>query len=158
MTMAGTSVYVPGALTSLRDSFAIYLDEAQSPKAARIHLAALDGLIRHLQEKGMPLGARAVRREHVEGYFGGRRKTAKPATLSFEFRALQQFWKWAPDTGVRVGEFVELHLADVEVRDRLALRHRPPRRQPALRRTSENDELEADDVLAARVDVSEQRT
>lgn len=43
----------------------------------------------------MPIAARAVRREHVESYLAARRETVKPATLSIEFRALQQFFRWA---------------------------------------------------------------
>jgi site-specific recombinase XerD len=85
------------ALSSLRDSFALHLSATRSEKTARIYLAALDALIRHLEAKAMPTGARAVRREHVESYFAERRETVKPTTLSVEFRALQQFWKWALD-------------------------------------------------------------
>ncbi len=92
-----TSTYAPDAIASLRDSFALHLGHVRSPKTARIYLAALDGLIRHLEANGMPTAARSVRREHVESYFGERRRTVKPATLSLEFRALQQFWKWALD-------------------------------------------------------------
>lgn len=85
------------ALSSLRDSFALHLSATRSEKTARIYLAALDALVRHLEAKGMPTGARAVRREHIESYFAERRETVKPTTLSVEFRALQQFWKWALD-------------------------------------------------------------
>lgn len=45
----------------------------------------------------MPTGARAIRREHVESYFAERRDQVKSTTLSVEFRAHQQFWKWALD-------------------------------------------------------------
>lgn len=83
------------ALSSLRDSFALHLSATRSEKTARIYLAALDALLRHLIDNGMPTGARAIRREHVESYFAERREQVKPATLSVEFRALQQFWKWA---------------------------------------------------------------
>ena len=51
------------ALSSLRDSFALHLSATRSEKTARIYLAALDALIRHLEAKAMPTGARAVRRE-----------------------------------------------------------------------------------------------
>jgi site-specific recombinase XerD len=85
------------ALSSRRDSFALHLSATRSEKTARIYLAALGALIRHLEAKAMPTGARAVRREHVESYFAERRETVKPTTLSVEFRALQQFWKWALD-------------------------------------------------------------
>jgi site-specific recombinase XerD len=85
------------ALSSLRDSFALHLSATRAEKTARIYLAALDALIKHLVAKGMPTGARAIRREHVESYFAKRREHVKPTTLSVEFRALQQFWRWALD-------------------------------------------------------------
>lgn len=92
MTVA---TYAPDALTSLRDSFALHLDATRAPKTARIYLDALDNLIRHLQAKGMPTGARGVRREHVESYLAARRNEVAPSTLSLEYRALQQFFRWA---------------------------------------------------------------
>ena len=91
------STYAPDALTSLRESFALHLDATRAVKTARIYLSALDALIRHLEAHGMPTGARSVKREHVESYIASRRDTVKPTTLSVEFRALQQFWRWALD-------------------------------------------------------------
>lgn len=90
-----TTAYAPDALTSLRDSFALHLDAGHAPKTRRIYLAALARLIEHLEANGMPTNARAVKREHVESYIAARRSTVKPTTLSLEFRALQQFWRWA---------------------------------------------------------------
>jgi site-specific recombinase XerD len=95
MAAISTSTYAPDALDTLRDSFALHLDATRADKTARIYLGALDALIRHLQAHGMPTGARGVKREHVESYFAGRRDAVKATTLSVEFRALQQFWKWA---------------------------------------------------------------
>src|SRR6186997_1424470 len=95
MGSAATSTYAPDALRSLRDSFSLHLDATRADKTARIYLAALDALILHLEASGMPTGARGVRREHVESYIATRRDAVKPTTLSVEFRALQQFWKWA---------------------------------------------------------------
>jgi site-specific recombinase XerD len=82
----------------------------------------------------MPTGARSVKREHVESYFARRRHQVKPTSLSVEFRALQQFWKWAveedevdrspmermqpprvPEAPVPV-----IPVADVELHERLA--------------------------------------
>jgi len=97
MTTVSTSAYVPDALHTLRESFALHLDATRADKTARIYLAALDALIAHLGAHGMPTGARSVKREHVESYFARRRDEVKPTTLSVEFRALQQFWKWALD-------------------------------------------------------------
>lgn len=90
-----TVAYAPDALHTLRDSFALHLSASRSDSTQRIYLNALDRLIAHLEANGMPTGARAVRREHVESFIASRRDTVKPTTLSVEFRALQQFFKWA---------------------------------------------------------------
>ncbi len=95
--MASITTYTPDALASLRDSFALHLDSTRAPATSRIYLAALDNLIGHLKAHGMPTTAGAVRREHIEAYFAARRAVVKPASLSVEFRALVQFWKWAVD-------------------------------------------------------------
>lgn len=90
-----TSTYAPDALGSLRESFALHLSATKAPKTSDIYLAALDGLIRHLDANGMPTGARSVKREHVESWMAMRREQVKPASLSLQFRALVQFFKWA---------------------------------------------------------------
>ena len=95
MTTKTVSTYVPDALDTLRDSFALHLDATRKSKTSRIYLAALDALIAHLKANGMPTNARSVRREHVESYIAVRRDTVRPTTQALEFRALQQFWKWA---------------------------------------------------------------
>jgi site-specific recombinase XerD len=93
MTQASTRA--PDALSSLRDSFELHLAADRSPKTSRIYLAALDRLLAHLQAAGTPTTVRAIRREHIESYFAARRESVAPSTLSIEFRALQQFWRWA---------------------------------------------------------------
>lgn len=95
--MTTTTTYAADSLTSLRESFALHLAASRAPKTARIYLAALDALTRHLAAAGMPTNARAVRREHVESYLAARRLTVAPATLSVEYRALAVFWRWAVD-------------------------------------------------------------
>jgi site-specific recombinase XerD len=95
--MVQTSTRAPDALLSLRDSFELHLAADRSPKTSVIYLHALDHLIAHLESKGMPTGTRAVKREHVESYFAERRAQVAPATLSIEFRALQQFFRWAAE-------------------------------------------------------------
>ena len=92
-----TSTRAPDAITSLRDSFALHLAADRSPKTSAIYLQALNKLIAHLEAKGMPTSTRGVRREHVESYFAERRGEVAPATLSIEYRALQQFFRWAAD-------------------------------------------------------------
>ncbi len=95
MTTGTTSTYAPDALHTLRDSFELHLSASRAAKTTRIYLAALDALIHHLEALGMPTGARSVKREHIESYIARRRDEVKPTTLSLEFRAMQQFWKWA---------------------------------------------------------------
>lgn len=95
--MTTSTAYAPDALASLRDSFALHL-RLRSAKTRVIYLAALDSLIAHLEAEGMPTGARGVRREHIESFLAKRRDDGvKMTTLSVEFRALQQFWRWAVD-------------------------------------------------------------
>ena len=89
-----TVAYAPDALDTLRDSFSLHLEASRSKATQRIYLAALDRLIEFLDANGMPTAARAVKREHVEAYIASRRDKVKPTSLSVEFRALQQFWKW----------------------------------------------------------------
>jgi site-specific recombinase XerD len=95
--MMQTSTRAPDSIASLRDSFELHLAADRSPKTSRIYLQALDHLIAHLIANGMPTGTRAVRREHVESYFARRRGEVAPATLSIEYRALQQFFRWAAE-------------------------------------------------------------
>src|SRR4051812_45435406 len=92
-----TAAYAPDALDTLRESFALHLAASRSDKTARIYLSALDALIRHLETQGMPTGARGVGREQGESYVARGRAEVKPATLSVEFRALQQFWRGGVD-------------------------------------------------------------
>jgi len=84
---AATSTYVPDALDTLRDSFALHLAATRSASTGRIYLSALDGLRRFLAASGMPTTARAVRREHIEAYITSRQEMIKPTSQSVEFRA-----------------------------------------------------------------------
>lgn len=92
-----TIAYASDSLAALRESFSLHLAASRSPQTSRIYLAALDRLIAHLEANGMPTGARAVRREHVESFLAARRLTVAPATLSVEYRALAVFWRWTVD-------------------------------------------------------------
>jgi len=97
---AAIADYAPDALANLRESFALHLDATRAPKTARIYLDALDSLIRHLEAHGMPVAARGVRREHIESYLAARKPQVAPSTLSLEYRALQQFFKWLVERGL----------------------------------------------------------
>ena len=74
-----TQTHAPDHIGSLRDSFALHLEATRQPSTTKIYLAALDGLIRHLEANGMPTGVTAIRREHVESFLGvGRRRGRGP--------------------------------------------------------------------------------
>lgn len=91
------------SIEALRPSFDRHLRaEGKRPKTVRVYLAAVDVLDRFLRSKGMPTRLPAIRREHVEAFLVDRREKPgrdgtpmKSTTLSIEFRALQQFFKWA---------------------------------------------------------------
>lgn len=51
-----------------------------------------------LAEQGMPTGATAVTREHIEAWLGDLRRLA-PATVARHYRNLQQLWRWLLDDG-----------------------------------------------------------
>lgn len=105
----GTATRVPDHVASLRDSFALHLEATRTPSTTRIYLAALDGLLAHLEANGMPTGVGAIRREHIESFLGARRAKVKPATLSIEYRALAKFWRWAVDEDeVRVSPMAKM--------------------------------------------------
>lgn len=94
---SASATYAPDALASLRESYALHLSATRAPRTRDAYLAALDSLLGHLAAKGMPLTAGAIRREHVESWMTERRDRVAPASLSLQYRALVQFWKWAVD-------------------------------------------------------------
>jgi integrase/recombinase XerC len=88
------------SISALKPSFErALLAGNKAPKTVKVYLDALRALEAHLHAKGMPDRVGALRREHVEDFIVTRLKTKKPATVSIEFRALQQFWRWAVEEG-----------------------------------------------------------
>jgi hypothetical protein len=47
--LIATLTHAPDHIGSLRDSFALHLEATRQPSTTKIYLAALDGLIRHLE-------------------------------------------------------------------------------------------------------------
>ena len=103
------------SLRSLRDSFALHISATRAAQTRRLYLIALDNLISHLEAQELPTAASAVRRERIESFLASRRAEVKPTTQSIEFRALQQFWRWA---------------AEEEEVDRSSMEHIKPPRVP----------------------------
>jgi site-specific recombinase XerD len=52
-------------------------------------------LTRYLEAEGLPTEVRAIRRAHLEAFVADRLATVKAATISIQYRALQQFFRWA---------------------------------------------------------------
>lgn len=90
-----TTTLAPDSLAILRESYALHLAATRAEKTSTIYLAAFDRFLDYLGAQGMPTSVRGVKREHIEAFVAERRSRVKPATVSVEFRALQQFWKWA---------------------------------------------------------------
>ncbi len=66
----------------------------RSRRTVQTYLNALAGLTRYLESEGLPTEVRSIRRMHLESFVADRLTTVKAATVSVQFRALQQFFKW----------------------------------------------------------------
>lgn len=67
----------------------------KSPRTVTTYLSALVALDAYLAAEGLSQQVSEVRRHHVEGFLVERMARYRPASVSVEFRALQQFWRWA---------------------------------------------------------------
>jgi integrase/recombinase XerC len=67
----------------------------RSPHTIKTYLHAVQALPRALPD----VEARLVTPRDIERFVGDRLERVKPATVSVQFRALQQFWKWALEEG-----------------------------------------------------------
>jgi integrase/recombinase XerC len=85
-------------LIVLASSFRRHLLAAnKSTRTVTTYLAALRALAAFLDRDGLPCDAESIRREHVEAFLVQRMEQYRPASASVEFRALQQFWRWAAE-------------------------------------------------------------
>ncbi len=73
----------------------------KSPRTVTTYLAAVTALERFLDAQGLPTEAASVKRHRVESFLVDRMERYRPASVSVEFRALQQFWRWATEEGCR---------------------------------------------------------
>jgi site-specific recombinase XerD len=117
------------SLSDLRDSWLRHLTAAnRTPGTRRVYIAALDKLI--AQGGDIPI-AKATKRHH-EHFISDELARLAPSTVQIDFRALQQFWKWAvaegeveasPMTGMprpRVPESAPPVISDDDMRKLLA--------------------------------------
>lgn len=71
------------------------LADNKSRATVKTYTLALDALCRFIEDEGLTTAVEAVTKTHIKAFVASRLATVKPATVSVQFRALQQFWKWA---------------------------------------------------------------
>jgi site-specific recombinase XerD len=67
----------------------------RSPQTIKTYLQAVESFARAFPD----VEAASLTSRDIESFIGGRLEQVKPATVSVQFRALQQFWKWAFEEG-----------------------------------------------------------
>jgi site-specific recombinase XerD len=67
----------------------------RSPQTIKTYLHAVESFARAFPD----VEAASLTSRDIESFIGGRLEQVKPATVSVQFRALQQFWKWAFEEG-----------------------------------------------------------
>ncbi|MGZ6957333.1 MAG: tyrosine-type recombinase/integrase, partial [Acidimicrobiia bacterium] len=73
--------------------------EGKSPRTIEAYLSAGNQLVAFLTQNGMPMGASAIAREHVEAFLVDLRERTSPGTTATRFRGLQQLFRWLVDEG-----------------------------------------------------------
>lgn len=69
----------------------------RAPRTIQTYLAAVDSLCRHLDGHDFPTAVDQISRRHLEEFIAARLANGKPSSASVQYRALQQFWRWAVD-------------------------------------------------------------
>lgn len=83
-------------VASLSKSFERHLLATnRSARTVQTYLGAVDALTAYLAAVEGPSELKRVRKTDLEAFVAHRLDRVKPATLSVQFRALQQFFKWA---------------------------------------------------------------
>lgn len=87
-------------LRKLTSSWELHLRAARkSPKTVEAYLEGANQLAAFLLERGMPIDATAIHREHVEAFILYLLEVRSPATANNRYRALQQLFKWLEAEG-----------------------------------------------------------
>lgn len=80
---------------TLSKSFERHLLAAnRSARTVQTYLCAVEALAAYLEAEELPVAVRSIRKAHLEAFVADRLSNVKPATISVQFRALQQFFKW----------------------------------------------------------------
>jgi len=92
---ASVNLTIDGAIESYRRHLRA---ENKSPATLTAYLGALELFNRFVKERGMPTELVAIRREHLEAFLVDlTERGSSPASVSFYYRSLQPFFKWAVD-------------------------------------------------------------
>lgn len=81
-----------------------------APRTLQTYRCAIRALALHLEGAGHTTEVRAIRKGHIEDFLTTRLRTVKATTVSVQFRALQQFFRWAAaEDEVRSSPMAKLH-------------------------------------------------
>jgi len=105
------TTFSPLTLRALTPSFQRHLLSInRSPMTVRCYLAAVTSLASFLDQGGLPTGASAIKREHLEAYFATRLGEVKPSSALVAYRALSVFWQWViSEDEVEVSPMARMH-------------------------------------------------
>ncbi|GAB3623843.1 tyrosine recombinase XerC [Mariniluteicoccus endophyticus] len=90
----------PDDLAALLPDWQIHLRaKGRSAGTINSYLNVARTFVAYLVAQGMPTGANAVAREHVEHYLADMQAKVAPATVAKHYRSLQQLFRWLADDG-----------------------------------------------------------
>lgn len=91
------------ALDSLHDllpDWQVHLRaKGRSPATIASYLTIGRTFADYLSERGMPVTAGGVAREHIEHYLADMQDRVRPATVAKHYRSLQQLFRWLAEDG-----------------------------------------------------------
>jgi site-specific recombinase XerD len=94
-TRGSVNLTIDGAIESYRRHLRA---ENKAPATLTAYLGALELFNRFVKERAMPQELLAIRREHLEAFLVDlQERGSSPASVSFYYRSLQPFFKWAVD-------------------------------------------------------------
>jgi site-specific recombinase XerD len=109
---------LPGTLTQLLPSWRRHLRAANySPKTIASYLGGAERLLQFLRDRGMPIEAGSITREHLESFIEDQLERFRPSTAATRYRDIQQFFKWLVDEGeVSVSPMAKMRSPKLEER------------------------------------------
>lgn len=101
--MGGVMTTAAMALDGLNDLLPDWqvhlLAKGRSPATIGSYLTIGRTFAAYLAERGMPVSAGSIAREHIEHYLADMQERVRPATVAKHYRSLQQLFRWLADDG-----------------------------------------------------------